>query len=103
MNSGRVYLAYFIKNNQVIDESLGGFEIYVMETENGLYEEMLTGMKFERGKFNDEDGSLKILLCQRVDLNCRHKDIVKYKFIYDERSIHKLISRINSNTLSKHK
>ncbi len=98
--NNKMFLAYFMKENKVIDESYGGYEIYVIE-ENGLYKEMLTGLEFERNKYDDNE--LTVLLCQRVDPNVRYKDIDKYKFFHDEKDIYSLIGRINSNILTKHK
>lgn len=96
--NNKMFLAYFMKENKVIDESYGGYEIYVIE-ENGLYKEMLTGLEFERNKYDDNE--LTVLLCQRVDPNVRYKDIDKYKFLYNEYDIYSLVGRINSTTLTK--
>ncbi len=100
--SGKMFLAYFMKGDKLIDESLGGHEIYVFEEDDNSYKEMLTGLEFERNKY-DNNNELTVLLCQRVDPNIRYKDIAKYKFFHDEKDIYNLIGRVNSLTLSKHK
>ncbi len=100
--SGKMFLGYFMKDNDVIDECLGGYEIFFIDEGKGLYKEMLTGLEFEKANYQDNHG-LTALLCQRIDPNVRDKDIVKYKFLYDKNSIYSLFNRINLLKLTKHK
>ena len=97
----KMYLGYFMKDDKVIDESLGGYEIFAIE-KNGLYYEMLTSMEFERAKYENNKG-LTFLPCQRIDTNVRNKDIVRYKLLYNKKDIYTLLDRINSPLLVKRK
>lgn len=96
-----MFLGYFMIDDKIIDELVGGLEIFATE-DNGLYIEILTGIKFERAKYENNKG-LTFLPCQRIDSNIRNKDIVKYKFLYDKKNIYALLYRINSIKLTKHK
>ncbi len=98
----KMYLGYFMKDDKVIDESLGGLEIFVIENEQGSYNELLTGLEFKRAKFENNEG-LNILICQRIDPNVRGKEINRYRYFYDKDSIYQLINKIDSLTLTKHK
>lgn len=98
----KMFLGYFMINDKVIDESVGGLEIFAIRNEKGLYNEMLTGIEFEKANYENNEG-LTFLPCQRIDSNIRNKDIVKYRFLYDKEDIYALIDRINFKSLTKHK
>ena len=100
--NNKVFLGFFKKDDEIIDETYGGHEIFAIENEQGLYNELLTGLEFERARFEDNKG-LTILICQRIDPNVRSKEINRYKYFYDKDSINNLIDKINSLTLTKHK
>ncbi len=97
-----MFLGYFMKDEKVIDESLGGLEIFAIQNEKGLYNEMLTGIEFEKADYKNNKG-LTFLPCQRIDPNVRNKDIIRYRFLYDKENIYSLLDRINSLKLTKHK
>ena len=100
--NGALFLGFFMNDDNVIDESFGGHEIFIEKTEEGLYREILTGLEFKKGKFEGNEG-LTVLLCQRIDPNVRYKEINRYRYFYDKESINYLIKRIKALTLTKHK
>lgn len=100
--SNNMFLGYFMKDEKVIDESLGGLEIFAIRNEKGLYNEMLTGIEFEKANYENNKG-LTFFPCQIIDPNIRNRDIVKYRFLYDKEDIYALIDRINFKSLTKHK
>lgn len=96
-----MFLGYFKKDDNVIDETLGGYEIFAIEN-NGIYYEMLTDIEFKRARLENNEG-LAFLPCQRIDSNVRNKDIVRYRFLHDKKDIYALLDRIDSKILTKHK